>query len=161
MWISSRRFFIDAKTGRRELDAFAVTEPQPGSGAPLEAFVFETKRKFSETDIEQIKNNITALRKVMPQFRECPIYAHLLASSIWEKQKQRVWNAGIHLVTYGDQLFDLPAPPSTFEFDYEIGIPKGTAASKGPRRAAPREHPPFYLQQLERVRDSIEGSQLH
>ncbi len=154
--------FFDADTGRRELDAFAVTRPDAGAGMPREAFVFEIKRKFSNKDIEQIRNNIFALRKAMSQFRKCPIYAYLLAASISEAQKRKVWDAGIHLVTYGDKLFDLPVPPANFEFDYEIGIPKRPSGRGHPQRAVPRPPPPFYLQQLKRIRDSIKaGQQLH
>ncbi len=153
--------FFDANTGQRELDAFAVTRTEAGAAVPLEAFVFEIKRKFNEPDLEQLRNNITALRKAMPQFRECPIYAYLLAASIREAQKQKVWDAGIHLVTFGDRLFDLPVPPANFEFDYEIGMPKRPAGRGRPQRAVPRPHPPFYLQQLKRVRDAVKTGQLH
>ncbi len=151
--------FLDAGLGRRELDAFAFT--RPGAGAPLEAFVLEVKRKFSEPDIEQIRSNITALRRALPRFRECPVYAYLLAASIREEQKQKVWDAGIHLVTYGERLFDVPAPPPAFEFDYAIGVRKGSAHRGQPQRAVPRAHPPFYLQQLKRIRDSGKAGPLH
>ncbi len=153
--------FLDSNLSRRELDALAFTRPKADAGEPLEAFVFEIKRKFRDEDLKQVRSNIAALRRAMPQFRECPIYAYLVAASISEEQKKKVWAAGIHLITYGDKLFDLPVPPPGFEFDYEIGLPKEPADRTRHRREVPRPHPPFYLQQLARARDSLKIGQLH
>ncbi len=157
--------FCDADLTPRELDAFAVTRPEQGSSEPLEAFVFEIKRKYKDKHIRQIRDSVAALRKAVPKLRECPIYAYLLAASISKEQQRKVWNSGIHLITYGSNIFELSVPPSTFEFDYEIGIAKKSADGNRHRREVsgpgPGLHPPFFLMQLELARGTMKSDKLH
>ncbi len=151
--------YLDSKLRRRELDAFAFTKSENGND--LEAYLFEIKRKFEDKHIKQIKDNIIALRNGVSQFRHCPIYPYLLAASITKAQRQKVWNAGIHLITYGDKLFDLDMPPAEFKFDYQIGIQKKPQYPPQHRREVPTQHPPFYLMQLKRIGDSIKPDKRH
>ncbi len=153
--------FCDADLTPRELDAFAVTRPEQGSSEPLEAFVFEIKRKYKDKHIRQIRDSVAALRKAVPKLRECPIYVYLLAASISKEQQRKVWNSGIHLITYGSTIFELSVPPSTFEFDYEIGIAKKSADGSRHRREVPGPHPPFFLMQLELARGTMKSDKFH
>ena len=80
------------------------------------AYIMETKSKFRDEHIEQVWQLVERLRYNLLAYREeRAVYPMLAVTEISEEQRQRVWDAGIHLIDIDDGVFRYAKPPQDFE----------------------------------------------
>ena len=93
-----------------QIDAWATSESED------EVYVFEIKRKFSAAAVEQVFRRIGRLRALQPE------YAFIAAAVISEEDERTVWDAGAHLLKFGDGAFQPCQPPEGFRPEHGRGI---------------------------------------
>ena len=143
-----------------QIDAWGIRGGYSKSSEEPEIFIFEIKTRFRDgKTIEQIQKHIVTLRRNEPQYRTCPIYPFLVVAKITADQELLVWNSGIHLIKFREQLFDLEPAPKGFNHNYLYGVKK--SSSSMPQRGVPTPYPPFYEQQLKRTYGSFEELLIH
>ncbi len=126
-----------------EFDAFAVRGEDPE-----EVFVFEIKRTFSEKNVKQIIRSIGAFRQHYPEHAETPVYPFLVAAAVNPDYEHKIWNAGITLITFSDEMLICPEPPKGFSPRYDYGMEKARGRSVPPR---------YYLEQTRRAAPRIDA----
>ena len=100
-----------------EVDAWGVS--RNGTG---EAYVVEIKRKFHEKHINQVWQIVKRFRVNLPEYRRRAVYPMLAVVDISEEGREKVWNAGIHLIEINDGVFRYAQPPQDFEADGYHGM---------------------------------------
>ncbi len=125
-----------------EIDALGVSKHKN----PQEVFVFEIKRTFRSSCIDQVHQHIRKLRLLLPHlYQDSPIYGFIAAAVVDEADARKCWKNGIQLLQFSDGVFEVKQPPSNFRHTYDYGIRK---VSGRVEKSVP---PPFYLEQLQRV----------
>ena len=127
-----------------EFDAFAVRGEDPE-----EVFVFEIKRTFSSKTVKQIIRSISAFRQHYPEHAETPVYPFLVAAAVNPKYEHKIWNAGITLITFSDEMLICSKPPKGFSPRYDYGM-----EDVAPGRSVP---PRYYLEQTRRAAPRIDA----
>ena len=100
-----------------EVDAWGVS--RNGTG---EAYVVEIKRKFHEKHINQVWQIVKRFRVNLPEYRRRAVFPMLAVVDISEEGREKVWNAGIHLIEINDGVFRYAKPPQDFEADGYHGM---------------------------------------
>ena len=100
-----------------EVDAWGVS--RNGTG---DAYVVEIKRKFHEKHINQVWQIVKRFRVNLPEYRRRAVYPMLAVVDISEEGREKVWNAGIHLIEINDGVFRYAQPPQDFEADGYHGM---------------------------------------
>ncbi len=126
-----------------EFDAFAVRGEDPE-----EIFVFEIKRTFSEKTVKQIIRSIGTFREHYPEHAETPVYPFLVAAAVNPKYEHKIWDAGITLITFSDEMLICSKPPKGFSPRYDYGMEKARGRSVPPR---------YYLEQTRRAAPRIDA----
>ncbi len=116
-----------------QIDAWATSEQENA------VYVFEIKRKFRDDAIRQVFAQIERLRTLLPDYASSAIYPFIAAGVISEADEQKVWQAGVHLLKFGDGAFRLCEPPAGFD-------PEPIRGMKGHARMVPPY--PHYLKRL-------------
>ncbi len=121
-----------SKSKQVQIDAWATSDQEDA------VYIFEIKRKFRDDAIKQVFLQIERLRALLPDYALSAIYPFIAAGVISEADEQKVWQAGVHLLKFGDGAFRLCEPPEGF-------MPESTRGVKVHARMAPCSH---YLEWL-------------
>ena len=132
---------------RREVSKFDAWASR-GEGHE-EIFVFEIKRTFSEKTIKQIIRSIGTFRQHYPEHAETPVYPFLVAAAVNPDYEHKIWDAGITLITFSDEMLICPEPPKGFSPRYDYGM-----EDVAPGRSVP---PRYYLEQTRRAAPRIDA----
>ena len=108
-----------------EVDAWGLSRNGTGT-----AYVVEIKSKFREKHIAQVCKQVERFRIHYSEIRERPVYPMLAVVDISEEGREKVWNAGIHLIEIDDGVFQYAKPPEDFEANGYHGM-------RGVRRDVP------------------------
>jgi len=92
-----------------QIDAWATSDSDNA------VYVFEIKRKFRKEAIRQIFRQIERLRELLPDYASSAIYPFIAVGVINEDDELKVWEAGVHLLKFGDGAFRLCEAPKGFE----------------------------------------------
>ncbi len=114
-----------------------------------EIFVFEIKRTFSSKTVKQIIRSISAFRQHYPEHAETPVYPFLVAAAVNPKYEHKIWDAGITLITFSDEMLICSKPPKGFSPRYDYGMED---VARG--RSVP---PRYYLEQTRRAAPRIDA----
>ena len=113
-----------------------------------EIFVFEIKRTFSSKTVKQIIRSISAFRQHYPEYAETPVYPFLVAAAVNPDYEHKIWDAGITLITFSDEMLICSKPPKGFSPRYDYGMEKARGRSVPPR---------YYLEQTRRAAPRIDA----
>ena len=108
-----------------EVDAWGLSRNGTGT-----AYLVEIKSKFREKHIAQVWKQVERFRIHYSEIRERPVYPMLAVVDISEEGREKVWNAGIHLIEIDDGVFQYAKPPEDFEANGYHGM-------RGVRRDVP------------------------
>ena len=113
--------FRGGTKGRQvQIDAWATSDLDNA------VYVFEIKHKFREEAIGQIFRQIERLRELLPDYASSAIYPFIAVGVISEDDELKVWDAGVHLLKFGDGAFRLCEAPTGFKPAHSRGM-KGHA----------------------------------
>ena len=100
-----------------EVDAWGLSRNGTGT-----AYLVEIKSKFRDEHIAQVWKQVERFRIHYSEIRERPVYPMLAVVDISEEGREKVWNAGIHLIEIDDGVFQYAKPPKDFEADGYRGM---------------------------------------
>ena len=83
-----------------EVDAWGLSRNGTGT-----AYLVEIKSKFRDEHIEQVWKQVERFRIHYSAISERPVYPMLAVVDISEEGREKVWNAGIHLIEIDDGVF--------------------------------------------------------
>ena len=113
------------EVGTLEVDAWG--EARNGVKA---AYIVEIKSRFKPKNIKQVLRQVEKFRKYVERYRDHAVYPVVAAVQISDKNRLRVWKAGMHLIDIADGVFSLAKPPSNFN-------PNGHHGLEGVRKEVP------------------------
>ena len=93
-----------------EVDAWGLSRNGTGT-----AYLVEIKSKFRDEHINQLWKQVERFRIHCPEYWEQAVYPMLAVVDISEEGREKVWNAGIHLIEIDDGVFQYAKPPKDFE----------------------------------------------
>ena len=108
-----------------EVDAWGLSRNGTGT-----AYLVEIKSKFRDEHIAQVWKQVERFRIHYSAIWEQAVYPMLAVVDISEEGREKVWNAGIHLIEIDDGVFQYAKPPKDFEAD-------GYRGMRGVRRDVP------------------------
>ncbi len=100
-----------------EVDAWGLSRNGTGT-----AYLVEIKSKFRDEHIEQVWKQVERFRIHYSAIWEQAVYPMLAVVDISEEGREKVWNAGIHLIEIDDGVFQYAKPPEDFEADGYRGM---------------------------------------
>ena len=101
-----------------EVDAWGLSRNGTGT-----AYLVEIKSKFRDEHIAQVWKHVERFRIHYSEIWGRPVYPMLAVVDISEEGREKVWNAGIHLIEIDDGVFQYAKPPKDFEADGYRGMP--------------------------------------
>ncbi len=101
-----------------EVDAWGLSRNGTGT-----AYLVEIKSKFRDEHIAQIWKQVERFRIHYSEIWGRPVYPMLAVVDISEEGREKVWNAGIHLIEIDDGVFQYAKPPKDFGADGYRGMP--------------------------------------
>ena len=101
-----------------EVDAWGLSRNGTGT-----AYLVEIKSKFRDEHITQVWKQVERFRIHYSEIWGRPVYPMLAVVDISEEGREKVWNAGIHLIEIDDGVFQYAKPPKDFEADGYRGMP--------------------------------------
>ena len=93
-----------------EVDAWGLSRNGTGT-----AYLVEIKSKFRDEHITQVWKQVERFRIHYSEIWGRPVYPMLAVVDISEEGREKVWNAGIHLIEIDDGVFQYAKPPKDFE----------------------------------------------
>ena len=111
------RFKSTNEVGAVEVDAWGLSRNGTGT-----AYLVEIKSKFRDEHIEQVWKQVERFRIHYSAIWEQPVYPMLAVVDISEEGREKVWDAGIHLIEIDDGVFQYAKPPKDFEADGYHGM---------------------------------------
>ena len=100
-----------------EVDAWGLSRNGTGT-----AYLVEIKSKFREKHIAQVWKQVERFRIHYSEIWEQAVYPMLAVVDISEEGREKVWNAGFHLIEINDGVFQYAKPPQDFEADGYHGM---------------------------------------
>ena len=125
-----RRLAVDMpeKGVAMEVDAWGVS--RNGTKA---VYLVEVKSRFKPKHIKQVLRHVEQFRKCFEQYRNREVYPVLAAVQISDRNRRRLWEAGVYLIDIADGVFSLAKAPSHFR-------PNGHHGLEGVRKDVPPLH---------------------